>query len=269
MRLRTAHVLAAVCLFLVGAGLAYAADVTVECNKKKTTNFTSINTALATLAKQGPNTIHVSGPCKEAVVIDGFDNLTLIAAGPGTSISDPTPSNLEDNDVVDILESRNVTVQGFTINGGVEGVACFQFSVCYLRELTVQGASDSGVFFGRSSGFVDNSTITGSSGNGVSAQGSVVRLQGGNTINANGANGVVLRNTSTLAISGADTITANGGNGVALGHLSFLRMGAATISGNAAPDVNCSVTTAKTQGTGGSATPNLGGGTTNCTEPAP
>jgi len=45
--------------------------------------------------------------------------------------------------------------------------------------------------------------------------------------------------------------------------------GPRTISGNGSPDVNCTVSTAKTEGTGGSATPNLGGGTTNCTEPAP
>ncbi len=301
MRLRTAHVFAAVCVLLFAATVsAYATDLAVNCNAKKNN---SINAALATLSKQGPHTITVSGTCNEAVLIDGFDNLTLVTT-TGASINDPTPSNLEDNDVVDISNSRNITVQGFTINGGVEGVACFQFSVCYLRELTVQGASNTGVFYTRSSGFVDNttiqnnyfggitvnngsnvafgsalfgtpgtatiqnngtaidggiganvgngsnlllltatiqshpygdgaqanfgsilrvvnSTITGSGGNGVSVQSSVVRLQGGNSITNNTANGVNLRNTSTLQISGVDTITGNGGNGVVLGHLIF------------------------------------------------
>jgi len=329
---------------LLVTGSAYAVDVIVGCSNPKA-KVKTITAALALLSKQGPNTIQVSGACIEYVAIDGFQDLTLVGSS-GASISDPTPLDLEDNDVVDILNSRNVTVQGFTINGGSFGVACFQFSVCNLRDLMVQGASNTGVGYFRSSGFVDNttiqntlfggitaaqassvafgsglfgtpgtatiqnngtadngslgvnvvngsemtlagatvqnhifgdgasvafgsilrvanSTITQSGGNGVSVQSSVVRLQGGNSITNNGANGVNLRNTSTLQISGADTITGNGGNGVTLGHLSFLRMGGATISGNFAPDVNCSVTTAKTQGT-----VSIVGGTTNCSEPA-
>jgi hypothetical protein len=352
-------VLAAVWLLLLTAASAYGAEVTVECGKKKTTNFTSINTALATLSKQGPNTIHVSGPCKEAVLVDGYEDLTIIGSGPSASISDPTPSVSDDNDVVDIMQSRNVTVQGLTINGGILGVACFQFSVCYVREMLVQGQSDTGVGYFRSSGFVDNttiqntqfgglaafhnsnviygsnlfgtpgtatiqnngtvdngsvgvnvqngshvtllratiqnhsggdgvavsfgsnlrllvsSTITGNAGNGIVVSGAVARIQnGGETVSItnNGGSGIALANTATLQAQGPGNlnITGNTGNGISVGHLSFLRLGGGrTITGNGSPDVNCSSVTSVTIGTGGSATPNLGGGTTNCTEPAP
>ncbi|HXE91939.1 MAG TPA: right-handed parallel beta-helix repeat-containing protein [Terriglobales bacterium] len=352
MRLRTAYVLAAVWVLLLTAGSAYAADVTVDCNKKKT-----INAALAGLSKQGPHTVTVSGTCNENVVIDGFDTLTLIGTA-GASINDPTPGNLADNDVVDILQSRNVTVQGFTINGGIEGVACIQFSVCYLRELLVQGQSGDGVIYARSSGFVDNTTIqntlfagfqavnssnvilgsnlfgtpgtttiqnngteenggfgvnanhgsnltlvgvtvqghaygdgvsanfgaflrllgsntiTANAGNGISISGALARIQAaGETVSItnNGGNGVNLANTSTFQSQGGTlTVTGNTGNGIRIGHLSFVRLAAGrTISGNGSPDVNCSVSTAKTEGVGDSSSPNLGGGTTNCTEPAP
>ncbi|MCI0620557.1 MAG: hypothetical protein L0387_02615 [Acidobacteria bacterium] len=352
MRLRTAFVFAAICVLLLAAGSAYANDVSLDCDKKKT-----ITAALAGLSKQGPHTITVSGTCNESVVIDGFDTLTLVGTA-GASINDPTPENLEDNDVVDIIQSRNVTVQGFTINGGVEGVACTQFSVCYLRELLVQGQSDNGVIYARSSGFVDNTTIqntlfagfqavnssnvilgsnlfgtpgtttiqnngteenggigvnanqgsnltlfgvtiqnhahgdgaganfgaflrilgantiTGNGGNGIGSNSSVVRIQAaGETVSItnNGGSGVNLANTSTFQSQGGTlNVTGNTGNGIFVGHLSFVRLRAGrTISGNGSPDVNCSVSTAKTDGVGDSTSPNLGGGTTNCTEPAP
>ncbi|MGH9554283.1 MAG: right-handed parallel beta-helix repeat-containing protein [Terriglobales bacterium] len=317
-----------VVLFLSPA--ANAADVTVECNKKKTTNFTSINTALASLSKQGPHTVHVSGNCKEAVVIDGFYSLTLVGDSPGASISDPTPSVPDDNDVIDISYSRNVFVKDLTINGGSSGIACFRFSNCDLQNLVVQGASDTGVLYVRSGdGVADNVTIqnTGfaglqvlngsnvafgggflaegttstiqnngnaengalgvnvlhnstlflanttvqnhSNGDGVNvAFGSVLRVLGA-TITGSGGNGVSVE-TSQVLLQGANEITGNVGNGVRLSHLSYLRAGGdKVISGNGAPDVNCSVSTAKTRGTGGSGTETLGGGTTNCAEPAP
>jgi hypothetical protein len=331
---------------------AYAADVSVDCNKKKT-----ITAALAVLSKQGPNTIHVSGACNETVIIDDYEDLTLIA-NPSASINDPTPSNPSDNDVVGIFQSRNITLRGFTINGGAVGVACYQFSVCYLRDLIIQGQSDTGVVYSRSGGFVDNttiqntllgglalssqsevlfgsgvfgtpgtatiqdigteangslpvwvlngseltlggatvqnnaygdgayvafgsvlrminSTITGNGGNGIKADSSVVRFQLESvpvSITNNGSAGIRLQNTSTVQSQGSGTLTISGnaGNGISIGHLSFVRLGGGrTITGNGSPDVNCSVSTARSDGVGDSGSPNLGGGTTNCTEPAP
>ncbi|MCI0354160.1 MAG: hypothetical protein L0099_03840 [Acidobacteria bacterium] len=323
--------LLALVLALLISPLANAADVTVECGKKKTTNFTSISAALATLSKQGPNTIHITGNCKENVVIDKFDDLTLLGSS-NASIMDGTPNN-PDDDVIDIGNSRNVLVKDLTINGGAAGIACFQFSNCNLQNLTVQGAADVGVAYIQSGGQGDNVTIQNNQFRGLLLQEESTVRFGGNilaagttsTIQNNGnatdgglgvdvqhnstlllvnatiqnhpdGDGVgvrfgsVLRVFSALTITGSGgsgisaessvvrlqgglgplTITGNTGSGVSLGHLTFLQMsGSRNISGNGAPDVNCTVTTAKTRGTGGSATPNLGGGTTNCTEPAP
>lgn len=97
-----------------------------------------------------------------------------------------------------------------------------------------------------------NSTITGNDAAGISGGPSAF---------------VRLRNSGA---GGTNTITGNAQSGIILRDLSFLQInGSRSISGNGAPDVLCSKSSAKTAGTGGSATPNLGGGTTNCTEPTP
>lgn len=316
---------AALCL----GTLAQAADIAVDCGAKKNN---SINAALALLDKTGPHTITVSGACSEEVVIENFDDLTL-RGNPGASINDPTPSVLDDNNVVTIGGSRDVTVRDLTINGGADGITCFRFSVCYLLNLTVQGGYE-GISLARSEAFVGDNTViqnTAASGisvfngahlragpyltangvtiqnNGSSSEGAVgvtvgngsyadlfqVTIQGhtygegvivdfgshvrlvGSTVTGSGGTGVSVGGASVLRLQSLPgfptTITGNGGHGVEVSYLSYLRInGARTISGNTTgPDVYCASTSAVTQGTGGSGTPNLGGGTTNCTEPAP
>ncbi len=93
------------------------ANLTVNCDKKET-----ISKALKLLAStnpQGPNTITVSGGCKENLVIQSMDRLTLITKN-GASITDRSGGSLA---VVDIEDSHSVTMQGFTINGG-NGESC-------------------------------------------------------------------------------------------------------------------------------------------------
>ncbi len=311
--------LVALVLALVVSPLARADDddsttsatVTVDCNDGK-----KINAALARLRKQGPNTVKVKGTCNESVSIDGFKLLTLIAE-PGASINDPTPSIPDDNDVVDIFNSSEVTLQGFAINGGNIGVSCFAYTTCRLVDIHVQGAAI-GIALSRTSAFIlgnsviennvvgviliaasnlgiansifggagpviqnngddgvrlfDNSsmaltsTIQNNAGDGIDANtGSSVRLANA-VLTGNGGNGVRVR-ASVARFSGSNTINGNLGNGVLLQQLSFatFESGGTTITGNASPDVRCASSTAATVG----ATTNIGGGTTNCTEPAP
>ncbi len=145
MRLRTAYVRLTICLFLVSLVPAYATDLTVNCQAKKDN---SIQSALDSLSKQGPHTITVSGTCNEAVLIEKFDDLTLVTT-TGASINDPTPSVPDDNTVVTIVGSRLVELEGFTINGGFSGLACFAHSSCIFLNNTIQGASDFAVLIGR------------------------------------------------------------------------------------------------------------------------
>lgn len=254
MRLRTSHVLVALCLFLVGTGSAYAADLTVDCSNPKA-KIKTITAALGLISKAGPNTIHVSGACDESVFIDGFDNLTLLA-NPGASINDPTPLVPDDNNVIDIFNSRRVTVQGFTINQGFTGISCGIYSVCFLNNNTVQGAFDVAVQVGRGTladlnndtlqnsgsglrvqfggqAHIFGGTIEGNDGNGVAAinQG-LLDLRGGVSVQNNGAAGIVTTENSTTILVGAN-ITGNAGTGVTADQGSVVRVGGANqITGN-------------------------------------
>jgi len=145
-------------ILLVASGaasqLAQAANLTVNCDNKET-----IHKAVKLLANtnpQGPNTISVAGSCRENIVIQSMDRLTLITK-KGASITDRSNGSLA---VVDIEDSHSVTVQGFTIIGGGEGVNCGSASVCYLTGNTIQDGAGSGVGVGRGShAFLESNVI--------------------------------------------------------------------------------------------------------------
>ena len=46
---------------------------------------------------------------------------------------------------MDIEDSHSVTLQGFTINGGAQGILCSTASLCYLTGNTIQGPGRFGV----------------------------------------------------------------------------------------------------------------------------
>ncbi|HXE91941.1 MAG TPA: right-handed parallel beta-helix repeat-containing protein [Terriglobales bacterium] len=234
MKLRTAYVLAALGILLLAAVSAHATDVNVNCGAKKNN---SIQAAINSLSKQGPHTITVSGVCNEALLIDQFDSLKLVST-TGASINDPTPAVPDDNDVIDVVGSRQVRIEGFTINGGVEGIACFAYSSCVLWNNTVQGAADSAVFIGRQSAAeIQNSTLQ------DSAIG-LTTIYGGetvvfnSTIQDNQDVGVYVSSHSLLRITnggtGPTTISGNANAGVfmEINSTVFVGQNAANVTGN-------------------------------------
>ncbi len=188
--------------------------------------MTSIGAALKVLqnaeGSDGRSTINVSGACRENVVIQSMDRLTLIA-GQGASINDPsggTPST------VTIDDSRDVVIDGFTINGGTDGIDCQDGSVCRVNGNTIQGAVNGygvGVFFSQL--FLDGGTLqnngTGLAAiNGATAKATNVTIQ-------NNSGGIEIRTQSfvkrTLSCPGCQ-ITGNGGIGVILRRDSSARL---------------------------------------------
>src|SRR5215468_5293046 len=91
-------------------------------------------------APLGPNTIVVSGSCQENIIIQSMDNLTLTTTN-GASISDNSGGTL---DVIAVIDSRRVSINGFTINGGANGVRCAKYSLCRFSGNTIQGSSGAG-----------------------------------------------------------------------------------------------------------------------------
>ena len=133
---------------------AQAANLTVNCDNKQTISKTL--RLLAATNPQGPNTITVWGSCRETIVIRGMERLTLITK-KGASIT----GRSNGAPVVDIENSQSVTLQGFTINGGVaQGILCNTASVCFLTGNTIQGPGTFGVNVVRGSrAFLESNVI--------------------------------------------------------------------------------------------------------------
>lgn len=209
---------------------ARAANINVNCNKKET-----IHKALklvAALNPGGPNTIIVSGSCKDNLVIDGFDRLTLITKS-GASISDHSGGTLA---VVFVHDSQSFHLQGFTINGGADGVDCVGASVCYLWSNTIQssvGQQGVGVGGGSRAILVGN-TIQNNTQRGLTVNGGGQVFSNSDTFSGN-ASAAIVANSGTYFTADISSITNNAADGsaaVVVSDHSAARLISCTISGN-------------------------------------
>lgn len=211
---------------------AYAGTLHVNCDATK--GLTRISKAIALLQKSGspgPNTIVVSGSCKENIVIQSMDNLTL-SAETGASISDRSHGNA---DIIDIQDSRRIAIIGFTINGGADGVGCFGFSLCRLFDNTIQGSSGFGVWAINSQVALNNDVVQNHASRGVAiVNGSQVNADG-STIQGNGE-GIVSNIRGTLGLSNS-SVQGNGNRGIFAETGSSIRMLASTVTANGSDGV--------------------------------
>jgi hypothetical protein len=144
--------------------VAHAGTLHVNCDSKK--GLTRIQRAINILQQggsEGSNTIIVSGSCKENITIQSTDNLTLTAEN-GASITDPSNGSL---DVIDIVDSRRVSINGFTINGGAVGVLCGSYSLCRFSANTIQNSPGFGVDVSASQAAFDGDTLQSNASRGL------------------------------------------------------------------------------------------------------
>ena len=267
-----ARILSLILVVTVGlvAQYAQAANLTVNCDRKETTH--KAVKLLADNNPQGPNTITVSGSCRENISIQSMDRLTLITK-KGASITDRSNGS---SAVVAISDSHSVTVQGFTVNGGTWGVNCGSASVCYLTGNTVQDGAGVGLFVsGGSHGFLESNVIQNNGGVGATiedgaqvfssndvfqgnAQGIIFNggayfvatnsslLNNGTgilaaesnlrlhgvTVSGSIGNGITMRAGSIAVFQDGVTVTGNGGDGIHLEDASFAGFQSATVTGN-------------------------------------
>jgi len=165
-------------LFMLSVN-AYGVNLTVRCGARE--GLSTINAALKRLNPAGPNTLVISGTCKENVLILGFERLSLIAK-TGAWISDASGGT---GIVIDIEDSTHVYLQGFTITGGAIGVMCGNFSICRFAENTVRGASGVGVQVVQSRAGFGPNTIENNGVGLTSLESSCVRGFGGLVIRQN------------------------------------------------------------------------------------
>jgi hypothetical protein len=197
---------------------ARGAEIPVFCGGKG--SITTINGTLKWLNPIVPNTLIISGTCKENVLIRGFNRLTLKAKA-GATINDASGGT---GFVVDIEDSTDVALEGFAINGGTIGIFCSRFSVCRFDGNTVQGASVAGIQFVQSRGTLDTNTIQRDGTGLVVLESSSVRTFGGNVIQNNQNDGVGVDTGGSFASFG-DSIRDNGGSGIGLNHGFALLLG--------------------------------------------
>lgn len=209
---------------------ATGANLKVHCGAKGA--LSTINGALKMLHPEEPNTITVSGTCNENIVIQSFDRLTLISDS-GATIND---ASVGLNAVVDIEDSRSVTLREFTINGGSDGVLCSNASVCYLTANTVQSsAGQEGVFVTNGSrAFLTANRIQSNGQRGLTVNESSQVFSTTDSFQGNVDVGIVV-NSSAYLVATNSVVQNNGSDGsdglVASDH-STLRLISCTISGN-------------------------------------
>lgn len=205
-----------------------AANVKVNCNK----NHATISAALKLLKPEETNVVTVSGRCKENVLIQGFDRLTLIT---NTSARIDDASGGTDN-VVAIVDSRRVTVQGFRIKGGATGAICADASVCYVTNNSIQSSAGDGVdvLIG-SNAFLTNNVIENNGGTGLTGSANTTVASSGDTYRGN-SGGIAMGGTSYLSCDGS-TVQNNTSDGVFGFNNATLRFGSCTITGNTADGI--------------------------------
>ena len=201
-------------------------DIDINCNLQ-TGNNRSINAVLARLDPHRAWTLEVSGTCNENVTIQSFENLTLIAK-PGASINDPSGGNL---DVLDVFDTHEFSLQGFTINGGVMGVGCADYSLCRFSGNTIQGAVLDGLVVARSQASLQGDTLQNNGGRGLAAINSGVVLGIGITTQGNAAAGVIAASGGHATFLNL-TSRNNGGFGIRGANHSTLRLIDSTLTGN-------------------------------------
>jgi len=228
-------VLAGIC-FLASPG--QAANLKLTCSDK-----ISIGNAVKKL-KPG-DTLLVSGTCNENLLILE-DTLRVVLDGQGKAIiqgQDKTIPAVE-------IRGRGITIKGFTVTGGRDGIVVDRGGQAIIDSNTVQATARFGVQVNQSSfAVIANNTIQKNESSGINIGGSSYAIIGffsgsdtttsPNAIQDNGQNGIVVSRSSTARIAG-NTIRNNKLNGVAITRASQADISSSTIDGNGMSAVNVS-----------------------------
>ena len=155
------------CILLAALTPAAARTVTVECGE------TTISNVLKTLDSQASNTIKVIGICHDSIGINDFADLSIV--GISTGNQKPTIKSLNGRPVFWIVASH-VQISSLTVDGGVFGVMCREFSVCRFSGNTIQNATGSGVSLDSADATFTGDVIQNNANSGLSLTASRVRV---------------------------------------------------------------------------------------------
>ncbi|HYT32099.1 MAG TPA: right-handed parallel beta-helix repeat-containing protein [Thermoanaerobaculia bacterium] len=216
-------------VFLFCTALAQAATITVDCNAGG-----KVQTAIDA-AKPGDKIV-VSGVCNENLkVLDEVARITLDGQG-STTIHGP---NSGANTI--LVAGRNITIQGFTISGGRNGVAVVRGAMALIDSNTIQESVENGINVAQHSfAGILNTTVQLNHDAGIRMLDSSFARIGfmdlaqparGNTIRQNGAAGVLVDWSSGASLA-ANSISDNDGPGVSVTGASQAELAGNHIDGN-------------------------------------
>ncbi|OFW01799.1 MAG: hypothetical protein A3G20_00045 [Acidobacteria bacterium RIFCSPLOWO2_12_FULL_59_11] len=230
------YLLVALVLFLPSWGVAETRFVNCDSGR-------SIGEALKTLSPG--DTLLVSGTCRENVEVGGetgqFDGITLDGQGTAT-ISGPDPAV----NTLQLTSVRGVTVKGFRITGGRDGLIISSGQRVGIENTTIEQVGRQGmqVQRGTTMAHIMNSVIQNNPSHGlVVNENSYLRIgfatgvgssegdTGPNVIQGNGGHGVYIQRASLARIY-QNTIRNNRQNGVNVEKLSYAEIASNIIEGN-------------------------------------
>lgn len=221
-------------VFGMEQGSALAAAVEIDCDQ-----LAPINGAIGNL-KPG-DTLVVSGMCVEKIVIPRhMHNITLDGQGKAT-IQAPKPSKPGPPVFPVFIEGTNITIKGFTIEGGYHGIHLSGPASAVIDGNIIQHA-DVGIHIDKGSlGMIINNTIKKNHHMGIHVnENSYARIGFlipprpkplPNVVSNNGGNAIVVDRSSSAWIVG-NIIKENKGHGVLVDRNSQVDVVANTIAAN-------------------------------------
>jgi parallel beta-helix repeat protein len=222
---------AAGCLWPVStAGLGQSDTHSLVCGRNRT-----IGEAVKTL-KPG-DTLLVSGTCNENVSLDQeVQRITLDGQGSATINGAATGNTVT-------VTGLGITIRGFTITGGAQGIAVLDGGSAVIDGNTIENAAMNGItVFRNSTAHIINNTIQNNASSGIQLQASAAgrigftgppsaRVSAPNVIQNNGGTGIQVLRASAAQIF-SNTIRNNAGHGVLVDRNAQAEIGACLITGN-------------------------------------
>lgn len=215
-----------------------AATLSVDCSSAS---------LQAAIDKAKPrDTLFVSGTCNENLnILEEVHRITLDGQGKSTiNGADATKDSIT-------VRGKGITVKGFTITGGRDGILVNQGGTAFMDGNTIQNTGRDGInVLQLSYAVIVNNTIQNNRRNGIIINGGsfatigFVRVEdmapSPNTIQNNGGQGVFVIRSSGARIVG-NKISGNKANGVLVGRTSHADIANNTIDGNGSNGIDVSL----------------------------
>jgi parallel beta-helix repeat protein len=176
----------------------------------------------ATLPKLQPgDTLLVTGVCNENVAIVGLlGPITLDGQGSAT-IAAPNPANA----AISVQVPGGVTIQGFTITGGGDGIDVTNSVAAFIKGNVIQQSTGEGIAVLRTSfAQIIGNRIRNNAADGIFVADNSFAVIDGNTIQQSGADGILVNRHADARIVN-NTIENSAGNGIQVLETSYARIG--------------------------------------------